>query len=44
MQKQRRDDEGYVKDTVVLMLNAGWGARQVAQALGLGDGTVYRYA
>lgn len=44
LQKQRRDDEGYVKVTVVLMLDAGWGAGQVAQALGLEDGTVYRYA
>jgi hypothetical protein len=26
LQKQRRDDEGYVKVTVVLMLDAGWGA------------------
>lgn len=44
LQKQRRDDAGYVKVTVVLMLDAGWGAGQVAQALGLDDGTVYRYA
>ena len=43
LQKHRRDDEGYVKVTVVLMLDAGWGAGQVAQALGLDDGTVYRY-
>lgn len=33
----------YVKVTVVLMLDAGWEAGQVAQALGLDDGTVYRY-
>lgn len=44
LQKQRRDDEGYVKVRVVLLLDAGWGAGQVAQALGLDDGTVYRYA
>ena len=44
LQKQRRDDEGYVKVTVVLMLDGGWGAGQVAQALGLDDGTAYRYA
>ena len=44
LQKQRRDEQGYVKVTVVLMLDAGWGAGQVAQALGLDDGTVYRYA
>jgi len=30
LQKQRRDDEGYVKVTVVLMLDTGWGAEQVA--------------
>lgn len=44
LQKQRRDNEGYVKVTVVLMLDAGWGAASVASALGLDDGTVYRYA
>ena len=44
LQKQRRADEGYVKVTVVLMLDTGWSAGQVAQALGLDDGTVYRYA
>lgn len=44
LQKQRRDEAGYVKVTVVLMLDAGWGAGPVAQALGLDDGTVYRYA
>jgi transposase len=43
-QKQRRDDEGYVKVTVVLMLNAGRTAATVAQDLGLDDSTVYRYA
>lgn len=44
LQKRRRDEAGYVKVTVVLMLDAGWGAGQVTQALGLDDGTVYRYA
>jgi transposase len=43
-QRQRRDDEGYVKVTVLLMLDAGRGAATVAQDLGLDDGTVYRYA
>jgi transposase len=42
--KQRRDDEGYVKVTVILMLNAGRATATVAQDLGLDDGTVYRYA
>ena len=44
LQKQRRDDEGYVKVTVLLMLDAGRSAATVAQDLGLDDGTVYRYA
>jgi len=44
LQKQRGDDEGYGKGTVVLLLHAGWGAAAVAGALGLDDGTVYRYA
>jgi transposase len=44
VQKQRRDDEGYVKGTVVLLLDAGWGAASVASALGVDEGTVYRYA
>ena len=44
LQKQRRDDEGYVKVTVMLMLDAGRAAATVAQDLGLDDGTVYRYA
>lgn len=39
---QRRDDEGYVKVRVVLMLDAGRTAATVAQDLD--DGTVYRYA
>ena len=44
LQKQRRDDEGYVKVTVVLMLDAGRSAATVAQDLGLDEATVYRYA
>jgi transposase len=44
LQKQRRDDEGYVKVTVVLLLDAGRSAATVAQDLGLDDSTVYRYA
>jgi transposase len=43
LQKQRRDDEGYVKVTVVLMLDAGWPSGSVAEALGLDEATVYRY-
>ena len=44
LQKQRRDEAGYVKVTVVLMLDAGRSGATVCQDLGLDDGTVYRYA
>jgi transposase len=44
LQKQRRDEEGYVKVRVVLLLDAGRSAATVAQDLGLDEGTVYRYA
>lgn len=30
LQKQRRDEQGYVKVTVTVVLDAGWGAGQVA--------------
>lgn len=43
-QKQRRDNEGYVKVTVVLMLDAAWPVATVAETLGLDEATVYRYA
>ncbi|AWM34470.1 IS630 family transposase [Hymenobacter nivis] len=43
-QKQRRDNEGNVKVTVVLMLDAGWPVSTVAETLGLDEATVYRYA
>ena len=43
-QKQRRDNEGYVKVTVVLLLDAGWPVATVAETLGLDQATVYRYA
>jgi transposase len=43
LQKQRRDDDGYVKVTVVLMLDGGWSLGSVAEALGLDETTVYRY-
>ena len=44
LQKQRRDDEGYVKVTVILLLDKGRSAGSIAEDLGLDDGTVYRYA
>ena len=43
-QKQRRNNDSYVKVTVVLMLNAGWPAVTVAETLSLDEATVYRYA
>ncbi|MGI4867122.1 MAG: IS630 family transposase [Janthinobacterium lividum] len=43
-QKQRRDNEGYVKVTVLLMLDAGRPLATVVQDLGLDEATVYRYA
>ncbi|RYE19623.1 MAG: transposase, partial [Sphingobacteriaceae bacterium] len=42
-QKQRRANDGYVKVTVVLMLDAGWPAATVAETLGLDGATVYCY-
>ena len=43
LQKQRRDEDGYVKVTGVLMLDAGWAVATVAETLGLDQATVYRY-
>jgi transposase len=43
-QKQRRDNEGYVKVTVVLLLDKGRSAGSIADDLGLDQATVYRYA
>jgi hypothetical protein len=38
--KQRRDETGYVKGSVVLMLDAGRSVATVAQDPGLDEGTV----
>ncbi|MBT9395235.1 hypothetical protein KLP40_18850 [Hymenobacter sp. NST-14] len=43
LQKQQRDDAGYVKVTVILLLDKGRSAGSIADDLGLDDGTVYRY-
>lgn len=43
VQKQRRDEAGYVKVTVVLMLDSGWPVGGVVEALSLDEATVYRY-
>lgn len=44
LQKQRRDDEGYVKVTVLLLLDKGRTPASIADDLGLDEATVYRYA
>ena len=43
-QKQRRDNDGYVKVTVVLLLDKGRSAGSIADDLGLDEATVCRYA
>ena len=43
LQKQRRDEDGYVKVTLMLMLDSGWPVGSVAEALGLDEATLYRY-
>ena len=43
LQKQRRDEAGYVKVTVLLLLDKRWAVATIAEALGLDEGTVYRY-
>lgn len=44
LQKERRDEAGYVKVTVVLLLDEGRSVASIAEDLGLDDGTVYRYS
>lgn len=44
LQKQRRDEAGYVKVTVILLLDKQRPLASVADDLGLDDATVYRYA
>ena len=43
-QWQRRDNDGYVKVTAVLMLDAGWPVAAVGETLGLNETTVCRSA
>ena len=43
-QKQRRDNDGYVKVTVVLLLDKDRSVPSIADDLGLDETTVYRYA
>ena len=44
LQKQRRDEAGYVKVTVILLLDKQRPLASIADDLGLDDSTVYRYA
>jgi len=44
LQKQRRDEDGYVKVTVILLLDKRRPLASVADDLGLDETTVYRYA
>lgn len=44
VQRQQRDDAGYVKVTVILLLDKGRSASSIADDLGLDEATVYRYA
>ena len=40
LQKQRRDEQGYVRVTVILLLDKGRSAGSIAEDLGLDDGMV----
>jgi len=44
LQKQRRNEDGYVKVTVILLLDKRRPLASVADDLGLDETTVYRYA
>jgi transposase len=44
LQQQRRDEAGYVKVTVILLLDKGRSVASVADDLGLDEATVYRYS
>ena len=44
LQKQRRYEDGYVKVTVILLLDKRRPLASVADDLGLDETTVYRYA
>jgi transposase len=43
LQKQRRDEAGYVQVTVILLLDKGRPLSTIADDLGLDEATVYRY-
>ena len=43
LQKQRRDEAGYVRVTVILLLDKGRPLAIIADDLGLDEATVYRY-
>lgn len=43
LQRQHKDKRVYIKVTVLLMLHQGFNAHDIAESLGIDDGTVYRY-
>jgi len=44
LQKQEREKRRHVKITVLLMLDGGFSAEEIAYSFGIDDATVYRYA
>jgi transposase len=44
LRKKERDKKRYIKISVILALDAGHSAQEVADILGLDDATIYRYA
>ncbi|WP_250631888.1 IS630 family transposase [Rhodoflexus caldus] len=44
LRKKERDKKRYIKISVILALDAGHSAQEVAAILGLDDATIYRYA
>ncbi len=43
LQRQHKDKRVYIKVTALLMLHQGFKAQDIAESLGIDDGTVYRY-
>ena len=43
LQRRHKDKRVYIKVTVLLMLHQGFKAQDIAESLGIDDGTVYRY-
>jgi transposase len=43
IQKSNKDKRIYIKVTVILMLDKGYSATEIAETLGIDDSSVYRY-